>query len=91
MRLSALAMTPVILLDTVFWSIGFTPGCMWWIAGLIIEIGLFVAMIKANNDPSVPPYMPPMPGQRQYGYPPQGMAPQPYSPQFYTPPTPPPL
>lgn len=90
MRLSALACTPVILLDTIFWSVGWSPGCIWLFGGIAIEIGLLVSMVRANNDLPRTPYYPQMPGQPPYGYaPPVGPQVQPYNPALYTPPTPP--
>lgn len=69
MRLSALAITPVILLDTVFFLTGIDLGCVWTLLGIALAIVLLVFMVRSNHDPMASP--PPGGGF----YPPQGRAP----------------
>lgn len=90
MRLAALAITPVVLLDTVFAVTGLSFGCAWTTLGITLAIVLLVFMVRANNDPNAapppgraypPPGMYPPPGaypQQQGMYPPPGMQPAPY-------------
>jgi hypothetical protein len=85
MRLAALAITPVVLLDTVIWLTGLNVGCWWTMAAIAIEIVLLIFMIRANDEgggvrPPVggyPVMYPPMP-QQPGMYPPPGMQPAPY-------------
>jgi hypothetical protein len=53
-RLAALAITPVILIDTVLWVTGANLGCAWTIGALALEIVLLVLMIRANDVPAAP-------------------------------------
>lgn len=56
MRLSALAMTPVILLDILLWVTGLNAvPCVWFILGTVVQIVLLVFMIRANNEPGASP------------------------------------
>jgi hypothetical protein len=105
MRLAALAVTPVIVIETIASALGFGPvlilSCGWFLLAIVLEIVLLIFMVRANNDPmaSIPApgggYFPPTPigGAAPYGYPPQGFPPQPppqgYA-QGYPPPPPPP-
>jgi len=49
MRLSAIAMTPVVLIDTVTWTMWYPiTGCGWWIIGFIIDLLMLFLAVKAN-------------------------------------------
>ncbi|HEX5869288.1 MAG TPA: DUF1189 family protein, partial [Longimicrobium sp.] len=81
MRLAALAMTPVILLDTLIWLTGLNVGCAWFLIAIGLEVTLLIFMVRANDDPRAEP-----PGgfAPAFGYaPPSGVA---YPPQGYAPP-----
>jgi hypothetical protein len=94
MRLAAIAITPVILLDTVLWAVGMPMWCFWWIAAPVLEIVLLVFMVRANDDPSAMPpgiagggYYPPVGGYPVQGYAQPAYAPPP--PGYASPPPPP--
>lgn len=81
MRLAALAITPIVLIDTVLWLTGWSFGCAWVFMGIAIAIVLLVFMVRANDDPTAPR----TPGGGTY--PPRGMYPPPsYPPQGMYPP-----
>src|SRR5688500_15537319 len=98
MRLAAIALTPVVLIDTALMLTGLSGGGAWLIGGMALAVGLLIVMVRANDDPaahassfgsypgSAPPgaYMP-------LGYPPQqGYAQPGYTSQPYNVPAPPP-
>jgi hypothetical protein len=68
LRLSVIALTPVILVETVLWIIGFAGLCAWWLLSLIIAVAYVwygvrcVGEIHSGTDPDQPwsPYQPPM-------------------------------
>ena len=51
MRLSTIAVTPVILIDTLLWLKGYQFSCIWWIVAPVLEITLLVFMVKACDEP----------------------------------------
>ena len=69
MRLSALAMTPTLLLSTIFTLAGIPGiGCFWTIAGIVIVLTYLAVMVRANAQafPPAPPrwMQPSYPGMR---------------------------
>ena len=51
MRLSAIAITPVILIDTLLWLKGYQFSCIWWLVAPVLQITLLVFMVKACDEP----------------------------------------
>jgi hypothetical protein len=101
MCLAAVAMTPIILIDTVLWIAPVPPlGCGWTLIAGAMELILLFLAVRANvPDASAPPpggYMPapawggaPYPGQGYPpapGYPPQQAGGYPQAPGGYPPP-----
>ena len=68
MRLAALSITPILLIDTALIATGVSLGWGWRLGGIALAIVLLVLMVRANHDPSAAP------PSRAF-YPPPGVAP----------------
>lgn len=95
MRLSAIALTPIIIVDTLLWAFMVPAGCVWFVVGIVLQIVLLVFMVKACDEGGGAYRgggMPAVPAGGYYvptgGYPPPGYAPP--APQGYGAPPPPP-
>jgi hypothetical protein len=90
LRLSAVAMTPVVLLDTLFLMVpSLDVGCFWTIAGAVIDLLMLFLAVRANA-PKTPTSFS---GQQGFplsplGWAPPGVNPNPYSPGPLIPPPP---
>jgi hypothetical protein len=82
MRLSAVAMTPAMLVDTLAWTFnfGYLPCCGWGILMAVISLAYVVFAVKANAE------APPPPTYGGYGVPPTAYAGGPYPPAAPPPP-----
>jgi hypothetical protein len=94
MRLSAIALTPIIIVDTLLWAFMVPVGCVWFVVGIILQIVLLVFMAKSCDEGggAMPGGMPVTQPGGYYvptgAYPPPGYAPP--APQAYGAPPPPP-
>ena len=58
MRLAAISITPVLVLNLLFEFLPVRiPG--WWLLGIVIELGYLFFAVKVNSEPDVPQYQPP--------------------------------
>ncbi len=58
MRLAAISITPVLVLNLVFEFVPVhIPG--WLLLGIMIELGYLFFAVKVNSEPDVPEYQPP--------------------------------
>ena len=60
MRLAAISITPVLVLNLLFEFLPVRiPG--WWLLGIVIELGYLFFAVKVNTEPDVLQYQPPPP------------------------------